>query len=56
MLHFVVELIGFDDRLNMGPTEKNEGVKNDSKVFDLTKQKNVVAIYSIALLSHIWYF
>lgn len=35
-IYFVVELIEFDDRLDMGLSERNEGVKNEFKVFDLS--------------------
>lgn len=41
----VIELVGFDDRLNMGMGERNEGVKNESKISDLSNKKHVVAIY-----------
>lgn len=41
----VIELVGFDDRLNMGMGERNEGVENESKISDLSNKKHVVAIY-----------
>lgn len=53
MLYFVVVQIVFDDRPDTGLTQRHEGVKNDSKVFDLTNQKNIVAVYSLALSNRI---
>lgn len=35
-IYYLLELIGFDDWLDMGLGERNEGVKNDSKDFVLS--------------------